>query len=148
MQAVLTNKRTMAIHFCVLFGIAEVSLTSGISRHRIRRDDPISNRSKSSRRVALASAIGTTIEWYDFVIYGTAAAVAPAVLSPQVRRPLLVRQSTREAGAHIAEFAGYGQFDSARGQPCPQGVRLVTAEIHIPERYQPGRKNDWMQDSQ
>jgi MFS family permease len=33
-----------------------------------------------SRRVAVASAIGTTIEWYDFFIYGTAAAV---VFAPQ-----------------------------------------------------------------
>ncbi len=33
-----------------------------------------------SRRVALASAVGTTIEWYDFFIYGTAAAV---VFAPQ-----------------------------------------------------------------
>jgi metabolite-proton symporter len=32
------------------------------------------------RRVAVASAIGTTIEWYDFFIYGTAAAV---VFAPQ-----------------------------------------------------------------
>jgi metabolite-proton symporter len=32
------------------------------------------------RRVAVASAIGTTIEWYDFFIYGTAAAV---VFGPQ-----------------------------------------------------------------
>jgi hypothetical protein len=34
-QAVLTKRRTRAIHFCVLFGI---------SRHRIQRSDPISNR--------------------------------------------------------------------------------------------------------
>ena len=27
-----------------------------------------------ARRVAAASAIGTTVEWYDFFIYGTAAA--------------------------------------------------------------------------
>jgi metabolite-proton symporter len=36
--------------------------------------------SVDARRVALASAIGTTIEWYDFFIYGTASAV---VFAPQ-----------------------------------------------------------------
>src|SRR5437763_2603555 len=36
--------------------------------------------SVDARRVAVASAIGTTIEWYDFFIYGTAAAV---VFAPQ-----------------------------------------------------------------
>src|SRR5215468_11978511 len=36
--------------------------------------------SAEARRVAVASAIGTTIEWYDFFIYGTAAAV---VFAPQ-----------------------------------------------------------------
>ena len=30
---------------------------------------------RSSRNVALASLIGTTIEWYDFFIFGTAAAL-------------------------------------------------------------------------
>ena len=38
------------------------------------------DRKVEARRVALASAIGTTIEWYDFFIYGTAAAV---VFAPQ-----------------------------------------------------------------
>jgi MFS family permease len=36
--------------------------------------------SAEARRVAMASAVGTTIEWYDFFIYGTAAAV---VFGPQ-----------------------------------------------------------------
>src|SRR5262249_29765707 len=81
MQAVLTKRRTTAIHFCVLFGIAEVSNTNGISRHRIRRMiRSATDRKIEARRVALASAIGTTIEWYDFFIYGTAAAV---VFAPQ-----------------------------------------------------------------
>ena len=47
-------------------------------------DTSSSNRTGSvaidPRRVAIASAIGTTIEWYDFFIYGTAAAV---VFGPQ-----------------------------------------------------------------
>jgi hypothetical protein len=38
------------------------------------------DRKVEARRVALASAIGTTIEWYDFFIYGTASAV---VFAPQ-----------------------------------------------------------------
>ncbi|WP_249316950.1 MFS transporter [Bacillus sp. FJAT-50079] len=40
--------------------------------------------SREHRKVALASFIGTTIEWYDFYLYGTAAAlVFPALFFPQ-----------------------------------------------------------------
>ena len=38
----------------------------------------------NQRRVAFATIIGTTIEWYDFFIYATAAGL---VLSPPVLRP-------------------------------------------------------------
>ena len=41
--------------------------------------DPVRH-TADAHRVALASAIGTTIEWYDFFIYGTAAAT---VFAPQ-----------------------------------------------------------------
>src|SRR4026209_1455631 len=37
--------------------------------------DPSATRADSIRLVAVASMIGTTIEWYDFFLYGTAAAL-------------------------------------------------------------------------
>ena len=44
--------------------------------------DPATRRSQR-RKAAVASTIGTTIEWYDFFLYGTAAAlVFPAVFFP------------------------------------------------------------------
>jgi metabolite-proton symporter len=41
---------------------------------------PLDRAALDARRVAIAGAIGTTIEWYDFFIYGTAAAT---VFAPQ-----------------------------------------------------------------
>jgi MFS family permease len=61
------------------------------------------DRKVEARRVALASAIGTTIEWYDFFIYGTAAAVVFA--------PKFFPQVSALAGtlASFATFAiGFG----------------------------------------
>ena len=64
---------------------------------------PTADRQVEARRVALASAIGTTIEWYDFFIYGTAAAVGFA--------PQFFPQVSALAGtlASFATFAiGFG----------------------------------------
>src|SRR6187401_1776457 len=55
--------------------------------------------SAEARRVSLASAIGTTIEWYDFFIYGTAAAT---VFGPQ-----FFPQVSELAGT-LAAFATFG----------------------------------------
>jgi hypothetical protein len=49
-------------------------------RSDLRMLTAMKDRTVVARRVAVASAIGTTIEWYDFFIYGTAAAT---VLAPQ-----------------------------------------------------------------
>jgi metabolite-proton symporter len=56
-------------------------------------------------RVALASAIGTTIEWYDFFIYGTAAATVFA--------PRFFPQVSPVAGT-LAAFATFGAGFMAR----------------------------------
>ena len=58
-----------------------------------------SNSAADARRVAFASAIGTTIEWYDFFIYGTAAAT---VFGPQ-----FFPQVSELAGT-LAAFATFG----------------------------------------
>jgi MFS family permease len=49
-----------------------------------------------ARRVAVASALGTTIEWYDFFIYGTAAVV---VFGPQFFPQVSERAATLAAFA-------------------------------------------------
>ncbi|GAA1478288.1 MFS transporter [Nocardioides aestuarii] len=43
-----------------------------MSRHRVKSAD---DAPPSPRRVAVAASVGATIEWYDFFLYGTAAAV-------------------------------------------------------------------------
>ena len=49
---------------------------------RTAQADPVSQRVQV-RRAAMASTIGTTIEWYDFFLYGTAAAlVFPKLFFP------------------------------------------------------------------
>ena len=55
--------------------------------------------SADARRVALASAVGTTVEWYDFFIYGTAEAT---VFGPQ-----FFPQVSEVAGT-LAAFATFG----------------------------------------
>ncbi|MFJ7977320.1 MFS transporter [Peribacillus sp. JNUCC 23] len=56
-----------------------------MSKSQLQKESIILGRglSKEHRKVALASFIGTTIEWYDFYLYGTAAAlVFPALFFP------------------------------------------------------------------
>ncbi|QWF85037.1 MFS transporter [Amycolatopsis sp. CA-230715] len=62
-------------------------------------------RSAQVRRAAVASAIGTTIEWYDFFLYNTAA----ALIFPQLFFPA----SSSYAGA-IQSFATYAVGFAAR----------------------------------
>ncbi|NIL91565.1 hypothetical protein RhoFasSB10_03912 [Rhodococcus fascians] len=87
------------------------------------------NRSRDDvRRVALSSYLGTTIEYYDFLLYGTAAAlvfnkVFFANLSPVVGT--LVALSTLAAG-YAARFVGamvFGHFGDRAGR---KNVMLVT----------------------
>jgi hypothetical protein len=39
----------------------------------------------SARRVAMACLVGTSIEWYDFFICGTASALVPEAVLPFLR---------------------------------------------------------------
>jgi MFS family permease len=62
-------------------------------------------RASEARRVAIASAVGTTIEWYDFFIYGTAAAV---VFGPQFF------PQASPVGGTLAAFAAFAVAFLAR----------------------------------
>jgi MFS family permease len=62
-------------------------------------------RAGEARRVAIASAVGTTIEWYDFFIYGTAAAV---VFGPQFF------PQASAVGGTLAAFAAFAVAFVAR----------------------------------
>ena len=71
------------------------------------------------RRAALASAIGTTIEWYDFFLYNTAA----ALIFPHLFFPA----SSSYAGA-MQSFATYAVGFAAR----PIGAATATkAELQV-----------------
>src|SRR5215471_4466696 len=62
-------------------------------------------RSRQIRLAALASVVGTSIEWYDFFLYGTAAAIVfPAVFFPK---------SSSYSGT-LASFATYAVGFAAR----------------------------------
>jgi MFS family permease len=63
------------------------------------RSNVVTDRLTEARRVAVASAVGTTIEWYDFFIYGTAAAV---VFGPQFFPQVSVLTGTLAAFATFA----------------------------------------------
>jgi MHS family shikimate/dehydroshikimate transporter-like MFS transporter len=52
---------------------ASVALTADASDRR--REDTQPRRPASTRKIVAASAFGTIIEWYDFFVYGTAAAL-------------------------------------------------------------------------
>ena len=66
------------------------------------RPDPLVNAQR--RKAVVASTVGTTIEWYDFFLYGTAAALVfpDGVLPRRVARlgdPGLVRHPVRRLRA-------------------------------------------------
>jgi MHS family shikimate/dehydroshikimate transporter-like MFS transporter len=59
----------------------------------------VSQKNKSLRRVVAASVIGNALEWYDFFLYGTAAAL--------VFGPLFFPAETDPVLATLASFAGF-----------------------------------------
>ena len=82
-------------------------------------------RNRSVRRVVAASFIGTTIEWYDFFLYGTAAAlVFNKLFFPDVRAlvghaaaPLPpTRSASRPARSAAIIFGHFG--DRVGRKPC------------------------------
>ena len=76
---------------------------NGAARNGHGGDDPL--RRRQVRRALFASTVGTSIEWYDFFLYGTAA----ALVFPQLFFP----ESSDYAGT-LASFAIYAVGFAAR----------------------------------
>ena len=75
----------------------------------------------SIRQVALASFIGTAIEWYDFFLYGTAAAlVFPALFFPEFSETagVLLAFSTYAVGFAARPLGGivFGHYGDRIGR--------------------------------
>ena len=52
--------------------------------------DAVERKEKNIRKVALAALGGTSIEWYDFYLYGTAAALVFPIVFFSSKMPVLV----------------------------------------------------------
>ncbi len=87
----------------------------------------------SIRQVALASFIGTAIEWYDFFLYGTAAAlIFPALFFPEFSRPRhLVAFSTFAVGFAARPVGGivFGHYGDRIGRKAMLILSLLIMGI-------------------
>src|ERR687886_1334720 len=85
----------------------------------------------SIKQVAAASFIGTTIEWYDFFLYGTAAALVFGQLFFPYADPLIGTLSSFAtfAVAFIARPLGGMIFGHYGDRPRPKTNLLVKAVI-------------------
>jgi MFS transporter, MHS family, shikimate and dehydroshikimate transport protein len=88
----------------------------------------------SIRQVAMASFIGTTIEWYDFFLYGTAAAlVFPAIFFPEFSETAgrLAAASTYAVGFVARPVGGlvFGHFGDRIGRKAMLVLSLLIMGI-------------------
>jgi len=89
------------------------------------------NKEQNMRRVALTSLAGTSIEWYDFFLYGTAAAVIfPKAFFPQDLPPmvlLIISFSTFAVGFIARPLGGliFGHFGDRVGRKRTLVVALI-----------------------
>ena len=89
------------------------------------------NKEQNMRRVALTSLAGTSIEWYDFFLYGTAAAVIfPKAFFPQDLPPmvlLVISFSTFAVGFIARPLGGliFGHFGDRVGRKRTLVVALM-----------------------
>ncbi len=91
---------------------------------------PSATRGASMRRVALASYVGSAIEYYDFYIYGTAAAlVFPKVFFPHLGPTMAtVASMATFAAAFVSRPAGaafFGHFGDRLGRKATLTVTLL-----------------------
>ena len=92
--------------------------------------EPDANRPSSVRRVVVASLVGTSLEWYDFFIYGTAAALVFNTLFFPTFDPLvgtIAAFGTNAAGFLARPLGGivFGHFGDRLGRKAMLVITLM-----------------------
>jgi MFS family permease len=101
----------------------------GHSRHAAERDRRLAP--ARMRKIATASVIGTTVEWYDLFIFATASAlVFNKVFFPEVSPAVgTILSFLTFASAYLARIAGavlFGHFGDRLGRKSMLLVSLLT----------------------
>lgn len=110
--------------------------------------DPTTPTPKETRRVALATLIGTSIEWFDFFVYGAAAALVFNKLFFPTENPLtgtLLALSTFGVGFVARPFGGviFAHFGDRIGpQVDARAVGRTDGRRHVPRRIDADVRDD------
>ncbi len=107
---------------------------------QVRGGQLSASRTVEMRKVVISSVIGTAVEWYDFLIYGTASALVftkPFFPSSNPALSTIASFGTLGVGYFARPFGAaiFGHFGDRFGRKAMLATTIVTR--HLPHRPPP-----------